>query len=711
MGRKFLTQFTHITRWHFIFLCFFAGNMIEVNAQNKGPVCKKIEKELSIHGDVRIDPYYWLNDREDPEVIAYLNAENEYTHSVMHKTEPFQKKLYDEIVNRIKKDDETVPYLLNGYWYYVRYVEGGEYPLYCRRKGNLEAEEEIMLNVNEMAEGHAYYQVGGVSVSPDSKTIAFGVDNVSRRIYTIYFKDLVNNKILDISIPNTTGSASWANDNNTLFYSVRNEQTLRSEWIMKYSMAHDKSEEVYFEKDETFTTFVYKSKSKKYIIIASSSTLTNEYMYLDAGDPDGEFKVFQERVRGIEYGIAHAEDRWYVLTNWDAINFRLMECEEGATGKDNWKEVIAHREDVLLEGIDAFRDYLVLSERSNGLTHLRIMPSNGAKDHYMEVDEAAYSLWSDNNPEFDTEWFRVGYTSLITPSSIFDYNMNTRERVLKKEQEVVGGYDKSAYRTERTFVTVRDGANVPVSIVYKGELTRDGKRPLLLYGYGSYGNSIDVYFSHSRLSLLDRGFVYVIAHIRGGEEMGRHWYDDGKLLKKKNTFYDFIDCGKYLIEEGYTSTPHLYAMGGSAGGLLMGAVINLEPDMWNGVVAAVPFVDVVSTMLDETIPLTTGEYDEWGNPNDETYYKYIKSYSPYDNIEAKNYPNLLVTTGLHDSQVQYWEPAKWVARLREFKTDNNLLLLKTEMEQGHGGASGRFQRFKDVAFEYAFLLSLENIKE
>lgn len=708
-----MKQFTSITDYLAVFLCFFAANVIQVNAQNTAPVCKKIEKKLTIHNDERVDPYYWLNDRENPEVIDYLKAENAWSDAMMQSTEDLQQKLYDEMVGRIKKDDETVPYLLNGYWYYVRYVEGGEYPLYCRKKGNLEAEEELLLDVNKMAEGHAYYQVAGISVSPDNNTIAFGVDNVSRRIYTIYFKNLKENRILDIYIPNTTGSASWANDNNTLFYASKNEQTLRSERILKYQMTTNKSEDVYFEADETFATYVYKTKSKKYLIIASHSTLTTEYRYLDADHPDGEFHVFQPRTRGMEYSIAHANDKWYVLTNWEAINFRLMECadEVNKTTRTNWNEVIAHRDDVLLEGVDAFRNYLVVSERSNGLNHLRIIPSSGEGEHYMEVDEPAYSLWTTTNMEFESDWLRVGYTSLVTPFSTYDYHMKTRERILKKEQEVVGGYDKSLYKSERIYVTVRDGVKVPISIVYKGEIEKNGKRPLLLYGYGSYGYSMDVNFNSARLSLLDRGFVFVIAHIRGGEEMGRQWYEDGKLLHKKNTFYDFIDCGKYLIDQGYTSPDHLYAMGGSAGGLLMGAVINMEPEMWHGVIASVPFVDVVTTMLDETIPLTTGEYDEWGNPNDENYYHYIKSYSPYDNIEAKDYPNLLVTTGLHDSQVQYWEPAKWVARLRELKTDDNLLLLKTEMEQGHGGASGRYQRYHDVAFEYAFLLKLEGIDQ
>lgn len=685
-------------------------NIIPLKAQPQPPICPKKDKELNIHGDVRIDPYYWLNDREDEEVIKYLNEENAYTEAVLEPTGKLQDKLYNEMIGRLKQDDESVPYLLNGYWYYSRYVKGGEYPIYCRKKETLEADEEIMLDVNKMAEGSSYYQIGGVSISPDNERIAFGVDNVSRRIFTIYIKDLKSGEILEQNIPNTTGSATWAEDNNTLFYSVRNEQTLRSESIRKFDIEKDEISDVYFEEDETYVTFVYKSKSKKYIIIGSQSTLTTEYRYLDAKDPNGQWKIFQPRVRGMEYGIVHAEDQWYVLTNWEATNFRLLECEEGKTDRENWQTVIAGRDDVLLEGIEVFRNYMVISERKDGLTHLRVISGEGV-EHFMEVDEPTYSLWPTTNPEFDTEWLRVGYTSLVTPSSTYDYNMRSKERILKKQQEVVGGYEKSQYHSERLYADSRDGTKVPISLVYKGELKKDGQRPLLLYGYGSYGMSMDVYFSPARLSLLDRGFIFVIAHIRGGEEMGRQWYDSGKLLQKKNTFYDFIDCAEHLIKEKYTSTAHLYAMGGSAGGLLMGAVVNMRPDLWHGAVAAVPFVDVVTTMLDESIPLTTGEFDEWGNPKEEEYYHYIKSYSPYDNIEKKDYPNMLVTTGLHDSQVQYWEPAKWVAKLRDLKTDDNLLLLKTEMEQGHGGASGRFQKYHDIALDYAFLLYLEGIKD
>ncbi|MBO6517597.1 MAG: S9 family peptidase [Bacteroidia bacterium] len=674
------------------------------------PVCTPKPHEMTIHGDTRVDNYYWLNDREDKDVIAYLEEENAYTKSVMEDTEAFQKSLYDEMVGRIKQQDESVPYFLNGFWYYTRYNEGQEYPIYCRKKDNMEADEIILLDVNELAEGHAYFQVAGLSISPDNKYLAFGVDKVSRRIYTIHFKDLNTGEILEQTIENTTGGSTWALDNKTLFYSSKDEQTLRSDKIHRYAMDTNSSELVYHETDETFYTAVSRTKSRAYIVISSGSTLTTEYRYVPADKPYEEFTVFQPRERKLEYGIAHYQNQWYVLTNWEATNFRLMKCDLGKTHKENWQEVVAHREDTLLEGIELFDDYLVLEERSKGLTHLRVHQFSTRNEHYIEMEESTYTCGTGTNPEFNTDTLRFGYTSLITPMSTYDYNMNTRSRLLRKQQEVVGGYDKQQYETERRVIFVRDGEEVPVSIVYKKGFVKDGNGPLLLYAYGSYGHSIDPYFSSFRLSLLDRGFAYAIAHIRGGEEMGRAWYENGKLLKKKNTFYDFIDCGKALIEEGYTSREHLYAMGGSAGGLLMGAVINMEPNLWNGVVAAVPFVDVVTTMLDESIPLTTGEFDEWGNPKEEAYYTYIKSYSPYDNVEAKDYPNLLVTTGLHDSQVQYWEPAKWVAKLRELKTDDRILLLQTEMKFGHGGASGRFERIREIAQEYAFLLDLEGVK-
>lgn len=677
------------------------------------PIAKRVPKELSIHGDTRIDDYYWLNQREDEEVIAYLSAENEYTKANLKHTEAFQEKLYEEIVGRIKKDDSSVPYKENGYFYISKFKKGMEYPIHSRKKGSLDAEEELLLDVNELAKEHSYYQARALSASMDNKILAFGEDTVSRRIYTIRFKNLETGEWLDDRIENTTGSAVWANDNQTVFYAVKDE-SLRSYKIFKHRLGTDVSQdqEVYHEADDTFNVFVYKSKSNKYLIIASFHTLTNEYRILEADQPDGDFRLFQQRdvENELEYNIAHYEDRFYIRTNLDAQNFRLMVAPEQATAKENWEEVVAHRDDVLIEDLDVFENFLMISERKSGITQLRIRPWEG-KEHYIDFGEEAYLAYSSINLDFDTDIVRIGYQSMTTPNSIYDYHMKTKSMTLLKQEEVVGDFDSSNYQTERMYIAARDGVKVPISLVYRKGFKKDGSQPLLLYAYGSYGHSMDPYFSSVRLSLLDRGFCFAIAHIRGGEEMGRHWYEDGKLLKKQNTFNDFIDCAESLLGQKYTSKENLFAMGGSAGGLLMGAIINMRPELWKGVIAAVPFVDVVTTMLDESIPLTTGEFSEWGNPKEEEYYHYIKSYSPYDNVVKKDYPNLLVTTGLHDSQVQYWEPAKWVAKLRTHKTDQNLLLLRTEMEAGHGGASGRFKRYKETAMEYAFFLDLAGVKE
>ena len=670
------------------------------------PIAAKKPKELKIHGDTRQDPYYWLNDREDPEVIAYLNEENAYLDTLLAHAMPFREKLYNEMIGRIKQTDMSVPYFDNGYFYITRYEEGQEYPIHSRRKGNMEAPEEIMLDLNALAKGFDYYAVAGRSVSPDNQLLIYGEDTLSRRIYTLRVKDLTTGKMLSDVIPNTSGGATWAADNKTFFYATKDE-TLREHKIWRHTLGTPVSQDVliYEETDETFGTHVYKTKSKKYIVIGSYSTLSQEYRILEADRPNGEFRIFQPRRRKLEYGINHYGDFWYVRTNKDALNFRLMKTPETATEEENWTEVIPHRPDVLLEGLEVFQDYIVLSERKAGITQLRIMPNTG-DDHYIHFEDDAYVAGVSINPEMNTNVLRINYQSMTTPNTTFDYNMDTREKVILKQQEVLGGFDAGDYRSERIMAVARDGVEIPVSIVYHKDTPIDGTSPCLLYGYGSYGYSLDPGFSMTRLSLLNRGFVYAIAHIRGGEEMGRQWYEDGKLLKKKNTFTDFIDAGKSLIEKKYADPKSLYAMGGSAGGLLVGAVMNMEPSMWAGVIAAVPFVDVVTTMLDETIPLTTGEFDEWGNPKKKEYYEYMKSYSPYDNVTAQAYPPLLVTTGLHDSQVQYWEPAKWVAKLRELKTDSNPLLLHTNMDAGHGGASGRFRQFKEIALEYAFLLDL-----
>ena len=697
----------------FVVSCKNENQMSQSSSDVKIPIAKKISKTLKIHDDTRIDNYYWLNDRENPEVIEYLNAENAYTKLMMEHTETFQKHLFEEMKSRIKEDDSTVPYKLNGYWYLTRFETGKDYPIYIRKKETLEASEEILFDCNIMANNHAYFNLGGISISPDNSMAAFSTDTVGRRQYTLQIKNLITDEIYNDKVLNTTGSATWANDNKTLFYTMKDDLTLRSHKIFKHKLHTDTKDdtEVYHEDDETFNTFVYKTKSKKYIVIGSSSTLSSEYRFLDANTPDGDFKIFQKRVKDLEYNIAHYKDSFYIITNIDgATNFKLLKTPESATEKEKWQEVIPHRNHVLIEDIEIFKDYLVVNERENGLNNLRIISWNGIEDYYLPFNSETYNTYIGNNPDFDSTVMRYGYNSLTSPSSIIDYNFKTKTNEIKKEQEVLGGkFKKDNYESKRVWVTARDGVKVPISMVYKKGIKLDGSNPLLQYAYGSYGSTIDPSFSTIRLSLLDRGFIYAISHIRGGEYLGRNWYENGKLLTKKNTFTDFVDCSKYLIKQNYTSNKHLYAYGGSAGGLLMGAVINMNPELYNGILAAVPFIDVVTTMLDDTIPLTTGEYDEWGNPNNEDYYYYMKSYSPYDNIEAKEYPNMLVTTGLHDSQVQYWEPAKWVAKLRALKTDTNKLLLHTDMDSGHGGASGRFESLKEVAMEYAFLLDLEGI--
>jgi len=683
--------------------------MIAISA----PVAKKIPTELQIHGDVRVDNYFWMNNRENPEVIAYLEQENEYYQAATAHTKEFQEKLFEEMKGRIKEDDSSVPYKRNGYWYITRYETGKEYPIYSRKKESLEAAEEVMFDGNQMAEGHDYFSLSGISVSPDNALASFGLDTVSRRQYFLQIKDLKTGELFPDKIENTTGGSVWANDNKTLFYTHKDPVTLRSDKIYKHVLGTPASQDelVYHETDETFNTYVYKSKSRKYIIIGSVSTLTSEYRILSSDDPNGTFEVFSPRERGLEYSIYHYGSDFYILTNKDgATNFKLMKTADKATTSDQWTEYIPHREKVLLEDIEIFKDYLVISERDNGLNKMKITRWDGTEEYYLPFDNETYIAYPYVNLDYDTELLRYIYNPMTAPYAIIEFNMKTREETILKEQEVLGGkFQKENYRSERLWATARDGVKVPISLIYHKDTKLDGNSPLLQYAYGSYGSTTDPYFSATRLSLLDRGFIYAIAHVRGGEYLGRPWYEDGKLLNKKNTFTDFIDCSNYLIEQQYTSPKHLYALGGSAGGLLMGAVVNMAPELYNGVIAAVPFVDVITTMLDDSIPLTTGEYDEWGNPADKVYYDYMLSYSPYDNVKAQAYPNMYVSTGLHDSQVQYWEPAKWVAKLREYKTDNHLLFLDTNMEAGHGGASGRFEALKETAKEYAFLLDLEGI--
>lgn len=687
----------------------------------KEPIAEKVNHEIVTHGHKRIDPYFWMrlsdeqkeNDKPDDQtkkVIDYLNAENDFLDAQMAHTKKIQEKLYNEIVDRIPQRDESVPVIKNGFEYSTRYEEGQDYALHVRKSIKENSREEILLNIPEIAKDYAYFALANKSISSDNKKMVYGVDTVSRRQYTLYVKDLETGKLLTDVIPNTTGSAVWANDNQTIFYTRKDNLTLRACQIFKHKLGtNPKDDELVFEeKDETFSAYVFKSKSEEFIFIGSYQTISSEVLYIRADQPDEDFKVVLPRERNHEYEVEHYGDDFYITTNKNALNFKLIKAPIDNPSYENWTEVIPHRENVFLENIELFKNFLVLEERKDGLTHLRIMPwKDGQNDHYVEFDDPTYMAYIGQNPEFNTDLLRFGYSSLTTPNSIYDYDMGTKEKNLKKQTEVLDNdFSPDNYTSERLYAVARDGVKVPISIVYRKGYKKNGKAPLLLYGYGSYGNSIDPYFSSVRLSLLDRGFAFAIAHIRGGQEMGRAWYEDGKLLKKKNTFYDFIDCAEYLIDEKYTSPQNLFAQGGSAGGLLVGVIMNMRPDLWKGILAGVPFVDVVSTMLDETIPLTTGEFDEWGNPKDEEYYKYMLSYSPYDNIEEKAYPNLLITTGYWDSQVQYWEPAKWIAKLREKRTNENKLYMYCNMDVGHGGASGRFERYREVALEYAFILDL-----
>jgi len=676
------------------------------------PKAKKIEKILEIHGDQRIDNYFWMNERENPEVTQYLEEENAYCDFVMKDTENFQQELFDEMKSRYKEDDQSLPYFFNEYWYIVRFEIGKEYPIFSRKFQTLEQEEEILLDVNILAEGQKFFEVGSVAVSPNNKLMTFSTDNLGRRIYNIQFKNLETGEILQDQIANTTGKAVWANDNEHIFY-IRKDKNLRAFQVFMHQLGTDSSQDVlvFHEEDDTFDVNIFKSKSLEYIFISSSSTISDEQRFIPADDVLAEWKIVQPRMDDLEYSVEHFEDEFYIITNADiATNFKIVKTKVATPEMKNWEDVIPHRKDVLLEGFEIFRNYLVLEERKEGLLQIKIIDNQTNTSHYLPFSDPTYTAYIGLNLEFDTEKLRYGYTSLTKPNSTFEYNMKEKTTELLKQQEVLGGkFLPENYVSERIWAPSRDGkSKVPISLVYHKDTKKSAETPLLLYGYGSYGHTVDASFSNVRLSILDRGFIYAIAHIRGGEYLGREWYEDGKMLKKKNTFFDFIDAAKFLVEENYTSSKHLYAMGGSAGGLLVGAVINYEPNLFNGVVAQVPFVDVVTTMLDEEIPLTTGEFDEWGNPKKKKYYEYMKSYSPYDNVEAKNYPNILITTGLHDSQVQYWEPAKWTAKLRELKTDENILVFKTDMSSGHGGASGRFESLKEDALEYAFLMKLEN---
>ncbi|MCX6182928.1 MAG: S9 family peptidase [Bacteroidetes bacterium] len=673
----------------------------------KTPSAKKKEHILTTHNHSRNDEYYWMNERDCKDVVEYLEEENAYANQYFSGSEGLQQKIYDEILGRIDPKEESVPYLYNNYYYYSRFEEGKEYPIYCRKEGSLEATEEILLNVNSLAEGKSYCSVGNVEVSDDQKYVVYSVDFVSRRQYDIYFENRLTGEIEKTIITNTSGEFVMANDSRTIFF-TKKDDALRPYQAYRYVIGQeeDSQELIFQEDDELFVLGVSKSKTDKYIFISSNSTLTSEYHFLSADHPQNPLKVFHSREKKIEYTVFPGQGKFYILTNWNAVNFKLMECDENATDKSAWRELISHKDDVLIQDVEVFANYLVVDERINGLSQFRVIDLKSAQSYYVDFGEPAYAAGMYANYEFQSEILRYHFSSLKTPTTTIDIHLNSQKKEIKKVQKVIGGHNPDNYITERIWAVARDGKQVPMSVVYAKDTKIDGSQPTLLYGYGSYGIIVDPQFSVARLSLLDRGFIYVIAHIRGGQDLGRQWYEDGKFLKKKNTFYDFIDCAEHLIKNNYASANTLFAMGGSAGGMLMGGIVNMRHDLFKGIVAQVPFVDVVTTMLDDSIPLTVGEYEEWGNPNEEEYYHYMLSYSPYDNVEAKNYPAIFVETGYHDSQVQYWEPAKWVAKLREMKTNDSALIFKCNMETGHGGASGRYQRFKEIALEYTFLLTL-----
>ncbi len=685
-------------------------------ASPRPPVAAKRPHPMTLHGITRVDDYYWLRDdtRSNPEVLAYLEAENAYTKAMLASTEPLQEKLYRELVGRLQQDDDSVPFRKNGYWYYRRYTAGKEYALLARRKGSLDAPEQSVLDLNARAAGHDFYALGDWAVTPDGRLLAWSEDTVSRRRYTVRVLDLASGALLPDAIENTSGDVVWANDGKTLFYIEKHPVTLLGYRVRRHRLGSDPASDpvVHEEKDTAFYTSLFKTKSDRFLGIFSRSTVATEVRLLDAGKPEGDFQIFLPRERDHEYSVEDLGNRFVVRTNWDAKNFRLMLAPAASTSdRSTWRELVPHRDDVLVESFEAFPAYVVVAERSAGLRRLRIKPLDGSAERYVTADEPAYSAWLDVNSEQETTKLRYGYSSLKTPDSIYELDLATGERKLLKREPVLGGFAPENYATERFYAPARDGAQIPVSLLYRKGTKLDGTAPLLLYAYGSYGYSTDPDFDSNVLSLVDRGFVYAIAHVRGGQEMGRRWYEDGKLQKKKNTFYDFIDVAEHLAARHYAARDRLFAAGGSAGGLLIGAVVEMRPDLWRGAIAAVPFVDVVTTMLDESIPLTSNEFDEWGDPRRQADFETMLSYSPYDQVKAQAYPNLLVTTGLWDSQVQYYEPTKWVAKLRALKTDSNLLLLKVNMEAGHGGQSGRFQRLRERALQYAFLLELAGTRE
>lgn len=674
------------------------------------PVAEKHPQQLSMHGVDRTDDYYWMRNRGSKEVMAYLKAENKYAKKVLKPYSGLSKKLFKEIKGRMQKDISSVPFNYGGYYYSMSYEKGKDYPIF-KRSIEKDEEPETILDVNQIAKGKEYCNVPFPAIRPDHKMIAFAVDTGGRRFYDIYFKDLETGKILDEKITNTTGNIVWAKDNRTLLYVRQNPDTLRWEQVIAHMLGQQQEKLVYFEKDDTFDLSIELSDSEQFIFLKSGSTLTTEYRYLNAKKPLAEPELFQPRRTGLEYEVLDGGDRFFILHNDNARNFKLSECPLKKTGIENWKDFLPYDEKTFLESADVFKDYIVLSERRDAQSRLHIYRRDKAKDLFIEFRDPAYLADIGDNYKFETDTLRIEYESMTTPATVYDVDMRTGDKTMLKQQKVLGDFKPENYVSERLWIPARDGIKIPVSIVYKkGIDLKSGKNPLYQYSYGSYGYSSDPYFSSSRLTLLDRGFIYAIAHIRGGSEMGRQWYEYGKMLNKKNTFNDFIDVTKWFIDNKYTSPEHVYAEGGSAGGLLMGVVANEAPQLYRGMIAEVPFVDVVTTMLDDKIPLTTAEYDEWGNPNEKKYFDYMLSYSPYDNVKAQAYPNMYITTGLNDSQVQYWEPAKWTAKLRSMKTDNNIIIFETEMSSGHGGKSGRFSSLEQLASQYAFVLGLEGIR-
>ncbi|MBW4548880.1 MAG: S9 family peptidase [Symplocastrum torsivum CPER-KK1] len=669
------------------------------------PSAKKQPQVLELHGDKRLDDYFWMRDRTNPEVIAYLEAENAYTEAMMQHTEALQASLYNEMLARIKETDLSVPYRKDDYYYYSRTEEGKSYPIYCRKPGSLDAPEQVLLDQNELAKGYEFFNLGVFQASPNHQLLAYSVDTNGAEQYTLFFLDLTTSQLYPETLADTYFSFAWGNDNKTVFY-TKVDATNRPFKLFRHTLGTSPDEDVliYHEKDEAYFLRISKTRSQAYILMSLGSNITSEVHYLDANNPTGSFQVIHPRQQGMEYSVEHHSDRFYIVTNDEALNFKLMQTPVASPAKENWQTVIPHQDDVMLSGVSAFVDHLVIYERKAGLPTIRVQKLSTGEENEITFPEPTYSVYEGSNPEFNTTTLRFNYTSLITPSSVFDYDLETYERELKKETEVLGGYEKTQYESERIMATASDATQIPISLVYKQGIQKDGKNPLFLTAYGSYGASYPASFSSTRLSLLDRGVVFAIAHIRGGAEMGRKWYEEGKFLHKKNTFTDFIACAEHLITQKWTASDRLAISGGSAGGLLMGAVLNSRPDLFKVAHAAVPFVDVVTTILDTSLPLSAMEWEEWGNPNNQTYYDYMKSYSPYDNVKAQDYPHLLITAGLNDSRVKYWEPAKWTAKLRELKTDNNLLLLKTNMGAGHGGASGRYESLKEIAFEYAFVL-------